>query len=101
VALVFMVITGLGMMLQIATSNTILQTIVEDEKRGRVMSLYTMAFMGTAPFGSLIAGSLAHKIGTPNTLLISGLTCIVAGVLFARKLPKIKTEIDMVLTKYN
>ncbi len=101
VALTFMVITGLGMMLQIATSNTILQTIVEDEKRGRVMSLYTMAFMGTAPFGSLLAGSLAHKIGTPNTLLISGLTCIVAGALFARKLPKIKTEIDMVLIKYN
>jgi MFS family permease len=59
-SLVLMVIAGFGMMLQMASSNTILQTVVDDDKRGRVMSFYTMAFMGTAPFGSLLAGGLAH-----------------------------------------
>jgi MFS family permease len=84
-----MVIIGLGMMLQMASSNTIMQTIVEDEKRGRVMSFYTMAFMGTAPFGSLLAGSLAKIIGVPSTILVGGMSCILGALFFTRKLPEI------------
>ena len=86
-SLLFMLLTGFGMMVQMASSNTILQTIVDDDKRGRVMSFYTMAFMGMAPFGSLLAGSLASKIGAPNTLLIGGVCCILGSLLFRRKLP--------------
>jgi MFS-type transporter involved in bile tolerance (Atg22 family) len=57
------------------------------------MSFYTMAFMGTAPFGSLLAGSLASKVGAPNTLLIGGVACIMGALIFMRKLPKIKKSI--------
>src|SRR4029079_4495316 len=74
-SLLLMVFTGLGFMVQMAVSNTILQTIVDEDKRGRVMSFYTMAFMGTAPFGSLLAGSVADRIGAPHTLLFGGLGC--------------------------
>jgi MFS family permease len=88
-----LVITGLGMMLQLATSNTILQTITEDDKRGRVMSFYTMAFMGTAPFGSLLAGGLADLIGVPGTLLIGGTSCILGAIVFAGKIPKLRKMI--------
>jgi MFS family permease len=80
-------------MLQMATSNTLLQTIVDDDKRGRVMSFYTMAFMGTAPFGSFIAGVLANKIGAPATILIAGITCISGALIFARKLPELRKAI--------
>jgi MFS family permease len=92
-SLVLMMFVGFGMMVQMAASNTMLQTIVDDDKRGRVMSLYTMAFMGTVPFGSLLAGSVATKIGSPNTLLISGLCCICGSLLFARKLPVLKAMV--------
>jgi MFS family permease len=80
-------IAGFAMMVQMAASNTILQTIVEEDKRGRIMSFYTMSFMGMAPFGSLLAGSLAHKIGAPNTLLLGGMCCIIGAFAFMRKLP--------------
>ncbi|HPF52399.1 MAG TPA: MFS transporter, partial [Draconibacterium sp.] len=63
-----MILTGTGMMMVMASSNTVIQTVIDDSKRGRVMSFYAMAFMGTAPFGSLIAGTLAKVIGTPMTL---------------------------------
>ena len=89
-SLILMIITGLGMMLQMASSNTILQTIVDDDKRGRVMSVYTMAFMGTAPFGSLLAGSLASSFGAPNTLLIGGIFCVLGALIFASKLTGLK-----------
>ena len=94
-----MVIVGLGMMLEMATSNTILQTIVDDDKRGRVMSIYTMAFMGTAPFGSFLAGTLAHTFGTPVTMLIGGISCILGGLIFAFKLPKLRKAIRPVYVK--
>jgi MFS family permease len=61
-------LAGFGFMVQMASSNTIIQTIVDDEKRGRVMSFYMMAFLGTAPFGSLIAGSMSEQIGPARTL---------------------------------
>ncbi|MBS1797622.1 MAG: MFS transporter [Acidobacteria bacterium] len=89
-SLLLMVATGLGFMVQMAASNTLIQTIVEEDKRGRVMSFYTMAFMGTAPFGSLLAGSLAERIGAPNTLLLGGIGCILGAVWFARALPRLR-----------
>ena len=81
-----MSLTGFGMIAQMASCNTVLQTIADDAKRGRVMSFYTMAFLGTAPFGSFLAGSLASKIGTPNTLFLGGVCCILASLLFVRQL---------------
>jgi len=67
-----------------------LQTITDDDKRGRIMSLYTMAIMGTAPFGSLMAGSLAKVIGTPGTILAGGAISIISAFYFFRKLPQLK-----------
>ncbi|MFA5160014.1 MAG: MFS transporter [Candidatus Omnitrophota bacterium] len=81
---------GFGMMVHMAACNTILQTIVEEDKRGRVMSFYTMAFMGTMPFGSLLAGSLASWIGASLTLFFGGCCCIAGAVFFFRKLPLIR-----------
>ncbi len=92
-SLIFMFIAGLGMMLQMASSNTILQTVVDDDKRGRVMSFYLMAFMGTAPFGSLLAGGLASRLGAPNTLMIGGIFCILGAIVFARKLPELRKKV--------
>jgi len=86
-------ITGLGFMVQMAASNTLLQTLVDDDKRGRVMSFYTMAFMGTTPFGSLLAGSLAARIGAPRTLLIGGVGCLAAALWFARLLPSLREQV--------
>jgi MFS family permease len=88
-SLILMVLVGFGMMVQMASS-TIIQTIVEEDKRGRVMSFYTMAFMGMVPFGSLLAGSFASKIGAPGTIIISGAACILGSILFARKLPLLR-----------
>ncbi|HKN67064.1 MAG TPA: MFS transporter, partial [Gemmatimonadaceae bacterium] len=80
-----------GMMVETASTNTILQTIVEERMRGRVMSFYTMAFLGTAPLGSLLAGVLADRIGAPRTIFLGGLACVAAGIWFAVKLPVIRT----------
>jgi MFS family permease len=72
-SLCIMFFTGIGMIMSAASINTILQTIVEEDKRGRIMSLYTMAAVGMTPFGCLIAGGLASRIGTPNTIAIGGI----------------------------
>lgn len=80
---------GFGMMVQLAACNTILQTITDEDKRGRVMSLYTMAFMMT-PFGGLLAGALAAKIGAGYTVAIGGLLTLVAGLIFGRKLSELR-----------
>jgi MFS family permease len=80
-------------MVQMASSNTVIQTIVDDEKRGRVMSFYMMAFLGTAPFGSLIAGTLSSRIGAPRTLLVGGISCIAGALTFARALPTIRSAV--------
>jgi MFS family permease len=82
-----MLFVGFGVMVHMAAINTILQTVVEEDKRGRVMSLYTMSFIGMAPFGSLVVGALAGIIGAPHTLQISGALCIVAAIVFAIRLP--------------
>jgi MFS family permease len=89
-SLVLMLMTGFGMIVEMAASNTVLQTVVDDDKRGRTMSFYTMAIRGMAPFGSLLAGFLASKIGAPNTLLIGGLACLTGAAAFARKLPALR-----------
>ncbi|MEI9476296.1 MAG: MFS transporter, partial [Deltaproteobacteria bacterium] len=92
-SLLLMLITGFGMMVQNASGNTLLQAVVDEDKRGRVMSLYAMAFRGMVPFGSLLGGSLASKIGAPNTLLIGGASCVLGALLFARRLPSMTNVI--------
>jgi MFS family permease len=87
-----MFITGFGMMQGVTTSNTILQTLVDEKMRGRVMSYYTMAFVGMAPFGSLLAGTLAHEVGAPRTVIISGVACIVGAIWFWSRMPAIRTD---------
>ncbi len=89
-SLFLLVITGFAFMQQMASSNTILQTIAQDEKRGRVMSFYSMAFQGVAPFGSLIAGAVATRIGAPHTLMIGGAICVISAALFACNLPALR-----------
>jgi MFS family permease len=89
-SLLLLVFIGFGMIVQMAACNTVLQTIVEEDKRGRVMGFYTMAFMGMVPFGSLLAGTLASKIGTPETVMLCGIACILGSILFARKLPSLR-----------
>jgi MFS family permease len=84
-------VTGFAMMQQMASSNTILQTIVDEEKRGRVMAFFSMAFQGMAPFGSLLAGALASRIGAPRTIMLSGLICVAGAAWFARRLPQIRS----------
>jgi MFS family permease len=86
-------VTGFAMMQHMAASNTILQTIADDEKRGRVMAFYSTAFLGMAPFGSLLAGGVAARIGAPETLVIGGLACMAGSLWFRRELPSIRREI--------
>ncbi|HET9743001.1 MAG TPA: MFS transporter [Terriglobales bacterium] len=87
---ILMFFVGFGMMQQMASSNTILQTIADDDKRGRVMSYYAMAFTGMAPFGSLMAGGVASRIGAPDTLLMTGACCIAGAIWFGTRLPAIR-----------
>jgi MFS family permease len=76
-----------------ASSNMVLQHIVEDGKRGRVMSFFAMAVMGTAPFGSLLAGSVAGRIGAPATLFLCGAACVVGSLAFLSSLPSLQEEL--------
>lgn len=92
VSLPLMFVTGFGMMQGLTSSNTIIQTLVDEKMRGRVMSYYTMAFVGMAPFGSLLAGTLAHAIGAPRTVMVSGVACIVGAAWFATRLTAIRRE---------
>jgi len=98
-SLPLMLMTGFGQMVQMASSNTILQTIVDDDKRGRIMSFYTMAFIGMAPFGSLFAGSLASSVGAPHTLLIGGITCVMGSTFFAYRLPALRKIVRPIYVK--
>ena len=92
-----MLLTGLGMMMMMAGTNTLLQTLVEEDKRGRVMALYTMAFMGSGPIGSLWAGAAATHIGAPCTVYIGSLACLVATGVFVSRLPMIRREAGPIL----
>jgi MFS family permease len=89
-SMALMVIVGFGMMQGLTASNTIIQTLVPEDKRGRVMSYYTAAFVGMAPFGSLLAGALAHWIGAPRTVMITGSCCIVGAAIFASRIKTIR-----------
>jgi MFS family permease len=88
-----MLFAGAGLMVQTAGANTLLQTMVEERMRGRVMALYTMAFVGMAPFGSLFAGTVAHFLGASHTLFLEGTCCVLAAVRFARDLPRLRTSL--------
>jgi len=92
-SMVLMFGAGYGMMQQIVTSNTILQTIVADDKRGRVMSFYSMSVFGFLPIGSLFAGMLASWMGAPNTLILGGALCLLASVWYFGRLPEIRRVI--------
>ncbi len=98
-SLLMMLLVGFGTIIQIAGSNTFLQTIVDDDKRGRVMSIYTMAFLGMIPFGNLLGGALADRIGAPNTLIIAGSACILGSVVFAQQLPNLRRLVRPLYTK--
>jgi MFS family permease len=88
-----LVVAGFGAMTLVASCNTIIQTIVDEDKRGRVMSFFTMAFIGMTPFGSLIAGALAGSIGAKQTVLIGGMSCLAGGVFFFRQVPQLREKI--------
>ncbi len=92
-SLILLTAVGFGQMTQLATSNTLLQTMVDDDRRGRVMGFFTVAFVGMSPLGSLLAGALASEIGAPWTLFIGGVIILVGAGVFARKLPQLKEKI--------
>jgi MFS family permease len=89
-SLLLMVVVGFGLIQAAAVCNTIIQSLVPDDKRARVMGYYTMAFFGAAPFGSLMAGALAQHIGAPHTVMLTGTFCIVGAAWFTLQLPKIR-----------
>jgi MFS family permease len=89
-SLALLPLVGAGFMIQMAATNTVLQTLVEDRFRGRVMAFYTMAFLGTAPIGSLLAGVLADRIGAPLTIALGGGVCCIAAFWFGSKLPLLR-----------
>jgi len=89
-SLIFMAVSGVGMMIVLISCNTIIQTVVDEDKRGRVMSFHAMSTIGTVPFGSLMAGALAARVGAQWTVFISSSCCIVASFVFSRKLPTLR-----------
>jgi MFS family permease len=90
---ILVLVGGFGI-LQITSSNTIIQTLVADDKRGRVMSFYALAMVGMMPFGNLLAGSLAQVIGAPNALLVCGCCCIAGSIWFASQVPQVSRWIQ-------
>jgi MFS family permease len=85
-----LVLTGAGMMIQMAAANTLIQTMVDEDKRGRVMSFFGMAFQGAAPFGSLLAGWLAGVVGVRAVVTGSGALVLLGGLVFATQLPRLR-----------
>lgn len=98
-SIALLLLAGFGIMLQMAASNTILQTIVDDDKRGRVMSLYSTAFLGSLPLGSLGAGALASRIGAPLTVALGGVACLAGALVFARALPAVREQVRPVYAR--
>lgn len=89
-SLAVMVVAGFGFMLHIACSNTILQTLVREDMRGRVMAFYAVSFIGMAPFGSLLAGAVAERVGAQWTTFGGGLICLLGAAVFSRHLPRLR-----------
>lgn len=98
-SLIAMFIAGASLILQSTSGNTILQTIVDEDKRGRVMSLYSLAFTSMVTFGNLLAGSLANQIGAPNTLVMGGVICIAGSLFFGQKLPALRQIVIPIYTR--
>jgi MFS family permease len=92
-SLLILFVAGFGMVVEFAASNTLLQTLVDDKMRGRVVALYSMSFMGITPLGSLALGSVAETAGVQHTLFVAGILCVVAALLFLRKIPLINEAI--------
>ncbi len=92
-SLTALAVTGFGGMTLVASCNTVLQTVLDEDKRGRVMSFFTVAFLGVTPFGSLGAGSMAGIIGPRGTLLLGSVGCLVGAAVFARYLPQIREQV--------
>ena len=89
-SLVCLTVAGMGGVLLMASSNTLVQTLIEDHQRGRVMSIFTMAFTGTMPLGNLVVGAAAGKFGVRNTLTVTGVICLIVVVIFFRQLPRLR-----------
>jgi MFS family permease len=91
-SVVLLLPAGYSMMLQMACSNTLVQTMVPDQLRGRVMALYSMMFMGMAPVGAFLGGALAHHVGAPVTVAVGGVACVIGAIWFGRALPELRIE---------
>lgn len=89
-SVLLLAILGFGSLLQSASSNTIIQTLVQDEMRGRVMSIYIMSFLGMISFGNLFQGTLVSLIGAPATVAVSGVICTLIAIFYARQLPRLQ-----------
>ena len=98
-SIALMVVIGFCILLISVSTNMILQTIVDDDKRGRVMSLYTAAFLGIVPLGGLIAGALADQIGATHTVLIGGCVCVAATLYMARQLPLLHRHMQSIYAR--
>jgi MFS family permease len=98
-SLALMVFVGFGLMQSAAASNTIIQSLVPEDKRARAMSYYTMAFFGAAPFGSLLAGALAQRIGAPHTVMVTGAFCVAGSLWFTLELPKVNAVVRPIYRK--
>jgi MFS family permease len=96
-SLLLLVGVGYGWMVLIAASNTVLQTLADNQMRGRVMSLFSMMLVGMAPFGSLLAGWAADQVGAPIVVAIGGGFCAIAGIVFARRLPGLREAAKPIL----
>ena len=92
-SMALMATTGYTLMYQVVATNTIVQTIVDDDMRGRVMSFYTIALLGSSPIGSLLSGSLAARIGVPATFVAGGVACVLSALWFWRRLPAIRAAV--------
>ena len=100
-SVVLLVPVGFCMMLQMSSSNTLIQTMVPDELRGRVMAVYSMMFMGMAPFGALVAGTVANHIGAPITVALGGLTCLTGSLIFGSRWPSMRGEAHLLIVAQN
>jgi MFS family permease len=97
----FLVPAGFAMMIQMAASNTLVQSMIPDELRGRVMAVYSMMFMGMAPLGAMFAGTVAQNIGAPYTVAIGGAVCIIAAAVFALNLKEFRSEAREIIIALN
>jgi len=98
-SVLLLALSGFGIVVNVSGTNILLQTIVEDDKRGRIMSLYAMAFMGTAPIGSFLSGIMAGFFGVLTTVVIAGIVTILAVIIFRKNLSAFKKDIYPVYQK--